>query len=167
MNRYMNAPVTIKTSQESVVLRQLSTEGDDAAYYAAYNATRDEIVAYEPEAIDKYVTPDEVREARVNPEDPHKLRFGVWSKDTFVGSINLTPIDEEEAEIGYWCDSRHKGQGYTTLAARALAVYAADRYAIVSAEVVDGNDASARVLARAGFQQTAYQAGRLIFEFKK
>ncbi len=160
----MNAPVIIPTEQSNVVLRQLATEADDVAYHAAYNVSRPEIEAFEdPEKLGKYQTVEQVREAREDPDNADRLRLGIWDNDTFVGSINLTP-DEQRVEIGYWLDTRHTGHGYATLATKALASFASERYSEVHANVVEGNTASARVLERAGFLQTAKVSGKLIFE---
>lgn len=158
----MRSPITIPTEREGVVLRELVTDADDLAYFDAYNASREEIIHFDPDAATRYLTVEKVRESRTEAEMRNKLRFGIWHKDAFVGSINLTPF-EDIAEIGYWRDSRHKGGGYTTFATRALASYASERYRRVFANVREGNKASASVLERSGFWNAGLIGEHLLF----
>jgi RimJ/RimL family protein N-acetyltransferase/mannose-6-phosphate isomerase-like protein (cupin superfamily) len=158
----MTIPLELPTEQETVRLRQL-TIADAPAYFAAVDSNRDHLSQFGEDTNSKYPDLASVVASIANPTDPNRLRLGIWDKDTFVGSANLTP-DEYGAEIGYWLDSRHTHKGYATLATRALAHYAAGRYPHVHAEVTEGNEASVRVLERAGFRQMAAEAGRLVFE---
>jgi RimJ/RimL family protein N-acetyltransferase len=160
----MNEVLVLSTEQECITLRLLSTTADDAAYFEAVNANREHLSQFDDSTAKKYRSLEDVRNARLNAGD--KVRMGIWYGDTFVGTVNATP-DEEGAEIGYWLDSRHTGHGYATLAVKALGAYVAEHYPKVHAEVVEGNDASARVLERAGFKRTAEKAGRLIFELSQ
>ncbi len=159
----MSEALFLQTSQHGVVLRQLATEADDVAYFGAIETNREHLSQFGDTTSQKYETLDDVRAARLGAGD--KVRLGIWSDQTFVGSINLTPREDgETAEIGYWLDGRYTGHGYATIAAKALGEYASERYRSVYANVVEGNDASAHVLERAGFHQTAKQAGGLVFE---
>ena len=163
----MIEPLELVTEHDGLTLRQLSTIADDIAYYEAYNASRPEIEAFEPEEVrGKYSNLDEVTDARTNPENANRLRFGIWSGDTFVGSINLTP-KEEGAEIGYWLDTRHTGHGYATLATKALANYGLTQHRRLIANVAEGNEASANVLRRSGFTATTAALGSLAFELTR
>lgn len=148
--------------RDSVILRQLTVD-DALAYAAAVDASRAHLSQYGDKTAAKYPHVGAVVESIVNPPNPHKLRMGIWDDGTFVGAVNLTP-GEDEAEVGYWLDVRHTGKGYATLAATAMAGYARAQYSRVYAKAVEGNEASARVLARSGFRQTAREAGKLIFE---
>jgi RimJ/RimL family protein N-acetyltransferase len=58
-------------------------------------------------------------------------------------------------ELAYGIDPTHRGQGYATEAASALAEFAfADgRVHVVRAHTKPGNEASARVLAKCGFRR--------------
>jgi len=160
----MNPVLELPTEQETVVLRQLTPE-DASAYFEAVDANRDHLRQFGDNTAEKYPTLESVEESIANPSNPDKLRMGIWDDETFVGSINLTPSDDgSDAELGYWLDGRHTGKGYATVAAKALAGYAKNKFPKVHAEVVDGNEASSRVLERAGFKQTAREAGKLIFE---
>lgn len=152
------------TAREGLFLRELATEADDLAYFGAIEASREHLSQFGDETATKYPGLTAVTDARINPSNPNKLRFGIWREDTLVGSINLTPDDNNTAEIGYWLDARHTGNGYATLATKALAQYARPRYSKVYANVIEGNEASVHVLERAGFKQTAKETGRLVFE---
>jgi RimJ/RimL family protein N-acetyltransferase len=155
--------LSISTERQSTFLRQLSSEADDLAYFNAIDANRAHLSQFGDETAAKYPTLEAVIEARLHPSNPGKLRFGIWNKDTFVGSINLTPDEYNGAEIGYWLDERHTGNGYATLAARALGKYGRKRYSMVYANVTEGNVASEAVLERAGYQMLAREAGKAVF----
>jgi len=160
----MNQILVLPTEQEAVVLRQLTIE-DAPAYFNAVDANREHLSQFGDTTAQKYPTLESVQESILNPTNPDKLRLGIWDEDTFVGSINLTPEEDgSEAEIGYWLDARHTGKGYATVATRALANYAKNKFPKVRAEVAEGNEASVRVLERVGFEQTAQRAGKLVFE---
>ena len=66
-------------------------------------------------------------------------------------------------DLGYYLASPFWGRGYATEAARALLAFSFDSLGIhrVEAEVVPGNDASVRVLERAGFVHEATLKDRL------
>ncbi len=165
----MKPVIHIVTERPAVVLTQLSSEADDAAYYEALDASRAHLMEFEEETLKKYPDLNAVRQARLHPDNPNKLRFGIWDDTAFVGSINLVP-DGDKAEVGYWLHVDHTGRGYATIAAGAVAKYAAQRYKRVFATVTEGNDASARVLERAGFVLSgrtilaATQLPKLIFD---
>ncbi|MFJ3900188.1 GNAT family N-acetyltransferase [Streptomyces sp. NPDC090025] len=71
-----------------------------------------------------------------------------------VGSIGLKwPPKEGVLELGYGIAPGHRGRGYATEAARAVAEFGLTAPGVhtVSAEVHPSNPASARVLEKAGF----------------
>lgn len=153
----------IPTEMQGLVLRELSTPEDDIAYFAAVEANRDHLSQFGDVTAAHYKTIEDVTASRLNAGD--KKRMGIWHDGTFVGTVNMRPQkDGTSAEIGYWLDSRHEGHGYATVATRALSGYAAQRYSRVFAEVIRGNEKSAKVLRRAGFTQTASFVGDMVFE---
>lgn len=154
----------IQTERTGVELRQLATEADDTAYFAAIDANRDHTLSQlGDETAAKYPDLASVRATRLNPANRDKLRLGIWDGEVFAGSINLTPDQYGSAEIGYWLDARHTGNGYATIATKALARYGARKYYLVYANVTDGNEASVAVLERAGFQMLAKEVGSTVF----
>lgn len=159
----MNTPLVIPTEKDPVILQQLTVE-DAPIYFAAVDASREHLSQFGDETAAKYPTLETVEASLNNPSNPDKLRMGIWDGETFVGSINLTP-DGDEAEVGYWIDSRYTGNGYATVATRALTGYAKQqRFRRIFANVSIGNEASTAVLRRSGFIETARNAGSLAFE---
>ncbi len=155
-------PLVIPTEQNEVSLRQLTLE-DAVVYFNAVDANREHLSQFEDDTSKKYPTLEEVEKSITSPTN--KLRMGIWDEDKFVGSINLTPSsDGKVAEIGYWLDERQTGKGYATVATAALTNYAKQRFTKVHAEVVEGNDASARVLKRTGFHQVGRKGTHLLFD---
>lgn len=161
----MNTPVIIPTEREGVVLREL-TEADDEIYQEAYASSRSEIAAFEEEAWTNYHTVDQVREKREKSKAAGDLRLGIWDGDQFVGMVSRKPSGKD-MEIGYWVDSRHTGKGYATIATRAAVAFDPVSPDTIFANVVEGNDASLKVLERSGFKEVARQAGKIILNLVK
>jgi len=136
------------TERDSVELRQL-VPADAQAYFEAVDASRDHLSKYGDRTAAKYPDLASVVESIERPHVANKLRLGIWDQETFVGSINLKPI-ADKAELGYWLDERYLGHGYATVAVRAL-VARAPRYIDVFAAIRTENEASKRVVSRAGF----------------
>lgn len=160
----MDKPLQIDSLNEQVVLRQLATEADDQAYFAAVDASREHLSQFGDETARRYPTVASVTKARLNPENPDELRMGIWHEETFVGSARLTPDEAGTAEIGCWLDVRHTGKGYATLATNALALYAVTRYQRVCARIAEENEAADKLLERVNFALVAREAGSLVFE---
>jgi RimJ/RimL family protein N-acetyltransferase len=158
----MEVPLLIPTEQDEVVLRQLTLK--DASIYAeTVVANRDYLSQFGDVTGAKYPDLKSVEDSITNPDNPDKLRFGIWDGDEFVGSINLTP-QGDGSELGYWLDSRRTGNGYATVATRALAGFAVENYENVHADVQYGNEASARVLRRVGFVLDHWNDGKMVYE---
>ncbi len=104
----------------------------------------------------KYATVDDVLKSILEPEEPDKIRFGMWDGDTMVGTINLKPSEDRSLEVGYLVSEQHAGQGYATRSLKALSKYAFENQDIdaLVADVYVGNDASKGVLEKAGFKYT-------------
>ncbi|MEO6508738.1 MAG: GNAT family N-acetyltransferase [Patescibacteria group bacterium] len=109
---------------------------------------------------EKYTEQDKLRESILFPPNPKRLRLAIRSKeqgDAIIGSINLTPSDQNprRAEIGYWLGHRYAGQrkGYMQRSVEALtdAAFLSGNFDELYAEVVEGNTASAKVLEKAGY----------------
>lgn len=90
-----------------------------------------------------------------------KLSEHIWIMDAgkidgpeFIGAISLRPKGEA-AVVGYWVGPPFWNTGYASEA--ALAVVGAARaagFARLTADSAEGNEASAHVLANAGFSET-------------
>jgi RimJ/RimL family protein N-acetyltransferase len=159
----MERPLILGTTLPGVQLKQLRLE-DAPAYFEAVDANREHLSQFGDQTGKKYPTVESVEASIKYPDNPNKHRMGIWDRDIFVGTINMTLI-ENNIEIGYWLDEQHTGMGYATVATRALATYAKRFYPSVYAGVNPENLVSQRVLERAGFNKVAGDAGRLVFEF--
>jgi [ribosomal protein S5]-alanine N-acetyltransferase len=121
-----------------------------------------ELLAYVdkmPPADRAEVSPDWLARVRVTAEgDPWALGFAVRKKDSgvVVGSCGFKgPPDSEGAvEVAYGIDPAHRGCGFATESAEALATFAfnSGRVRTVRGHTKPDNAASARVLAKCGFK---------------
>ncbi len=90
---------------------------------------------------------------------PGSTQFALVAADAVVGGIGWVPrtdVDRFTAEIGYWLGEPFWGRGWMTHAVRAFADWllgpsSPARLARLEARVYDFNQASARVLEKAGF----------------
>ncbi len=71
-----------------------------------------------------------------------------------VGLDGLSADQSHRAEIGYWLAQPFWGRGIMTSVVRAVCRHAFDNFGLekITAQVFAGNDASARVLEKCGFQ---------------
>jgi RimJ/RimL family protein N-acetyltransferase len=140
------APITIPTARLDLVLM-----------------TPDEVLAYvaslSPAEVAE-VSPDWIARVRATPPgDPWALSFALVQRangEKVGGCAFKGPPDAEGiVELAYGVDEAHRGRGYATEAAAALAefAFASGRVRQVRAHTKPGNVASERVLARCGFRQ--------------
>lgn len=162
MSRAEHETLLLPTERGGVFLRQL-TKHDVSAYFDAVDASRDHLSQFGDPTSTKYQTIEDVETSVIQPDDPNKLRFGIWDHDSFTGSINLTLREDGSAEVGYWLDARFTGRGYATLATKSLVDFARSRYGRIYAKVAEGNDASCKVLERAGLAETSREVGKIVF----
>lgn len=150
----MSEALSLATEKPGVVLHELVSPYDDLALFDAIEEDREHLSRAGNDIAEKYPNPGAVRKAREeNPEK--KLRLGIWDNDRLVGMIGAKPSEDESAtEIGYWLRASATGNGYATVAVKALTQYVRPRFPRVFAEVHIDNPASARVLERAGYTKT-------------
>lgn len=150
----MHNVLTIPADTPDVTLRELATKSDDIAYFEAVEENREHLSQYDDRTAIKYPTLQHVTNARQNAGD--KVRLGIWRSDEqFLGTINGTPDKvSSEIEVGYWLRACMQGNGYATIALKALTNYLAPQYKRVFAEVHKDNVGSVHVLQRAGYTQT-------------
>lgn len=160
----MQYPEFLPTERTAVTLCRL-TLGDAFTYFAAVDASRERLSQFGDQTAIKHPDLASVVDSITDPPDPNKLRMGIWDDERFTGAINLTPREEESAEIGYWLAEQETGKGYATLATAALARYAKCDFSRVYAKTHQDNDASQHVLERAGFHFVAADLEKVIFEF--
>lgn len=158
-------PVVLATEFPTVVLRELTTQQDAVAYRMAIESNVAHLSQFGDETAAKYPTLASVENSIFNPPNPTKLRLGIWSVTSFLGTVNMTPNEDgSEAEVGYWLDARRQGRGYATVAVKSLAAYANQRFDRVYAHVHPDNDRSAAVLTRAGFEPADQEGDNVVFE---
>lgn len=90
-------------------------------------------------------------------DDDDTVNFLVCSDGDPVGTIWLFDIDRVNGrgELGYWIAEGHRGEGYATAAVELTMEYAVgeQRLRRLLARVFEGNEASMRVLEKAGFER--------------
>lgn len=147
------SPIIIPTARAGLVLKQL-VPSDAAQYFALIEEDRAHLSQHEDETAHKYPTEASVRESIVSPENPKKMRFGIWDDTTFVGMVGLTPHSKVVCETGGWTGAKFCRKGYASITRRALAEYALQKlgYRRVIAKTHPNNIASQRMLVKAGFR---------------
>lgn len=148
----MTERITIRAVTETIYLKQLSPK-DAARYFSLIAYDSDHLRHFGDTTADKYPDVVSVRDSIAHPKNPEKLRFGIWDNDHMVGTINLTPSVDGEAEIGYWVGKEFVGHGYAARALKLLTGYATEvlHYDVLYCEVAVGNTASARTVKKSGF----------------
>lgn len=160
----MKRPVILKTADKNVHLRVLEAQ-DAQVFFDAVDANRDHLSQFQGIVSRQYPDIDSVLTEILQPKNPKRIRFGIWSSDTFVGSISVTP-KEDGAHLGYWVDSRHTGKGYATLAVEAICEFYLPIYSTIKGKVVFGNVNSEGVLKRCGFEKAGKADDRNIFKIE-
>ena len=94
------------------------------------------------------------------------LAVELRSTGTVIGEVLLKWASDRQGELGFAVGRDHHGQGYAAEAARAVLDLAFDDLGFhrVSATVVEGNDASTRLLGRLGFRQEARHVDGEVFK---
>ncbi len=90
-------------------------------------------------------------------ETREAFAFAILADGAVVGSCGIKHLDWEagQGEVGYWIGVPYWGRGYATAAVRRLTAVGFGELGLLRlvAEVLVGNDASMRVLAKAGFRR--------------
>lgn len=146
------APIEI-VGAEGLTLKQF-TPDDTQTIFDLIECDQDSLNAFGEGTADKYPTVDSVKRSIEAPDDPTKLRFGIYDQGIMVGSINLTPKDEGVAEVGYWVGGQFVGNSYAAKAVKELALYAFDVLGLekLIANARADNLASLKTLENSGFR---------------
>ena len=133
---------------------------DYAAWLEATRSCEATLRRWQPAWPDDYLTEAAYRRrlALFDAERAHGqgYAFHLWLDERLEGAIRLSPVRagaRSAGRLGYWVADRAAGQGLATEAVRALCGFAFERLnlARVEAAYVPQNEASGRVLAKAGF----------------
>jgi ribosomal-protein-alanine N-acetyltransferase len=105
-----------------------------------------------------------------------RTTFAVATDEEAIGGIGLefgADVHRFTAELGYWLGEPFWGRGIMTEAVRHLTAWAFESFELhrIHATVFAGNQASVRVLAKAGFQPegclraSVFKNGRILDQF--
>ena len=101
---------------------------------------------------------EEIERAQDDARRDHRYAFGVFlsSNDELIGRVALSNVSRgawQNATLGYYIDQAHTGRGYATEAVRLTLEFAFEQAGLhrVQAAVLPRNEASRRVLEKAGF----------------
>ena len=158
--------VGLDVPDEDFILRLVSPD-----YFESWRNARAEnaqiLQPFEPiwgaDALSELRYRDMAREARRSYRNATGAMMLLVHRETdeVMGGINLSNIRRRAAEmatIGYWLSRRWGGQGRMTAAVRRMVDFAFYDFRLhrVEAGCIPENDASARVLLGAGFEEEGY-----------
>lgn len=101
-----------------------------------------------------------VAEAEADRLAGRKQAFAVRRDGEVVGCCGVFGLEPGATpEVGYWIGKPYRGAGLATAAVEALLEFALRNLAldVVTAKVLEGNEASLRVLAKCGFRLTGLE----------
>lgn len=92
-------------------------------------------------------------------QDP-ETNFVITNDEEMIGAIGIIPqedVNRFSAEVGYWIGEPHWGKGTATSALIAFTEFAFNKFNLnkIFANVFEGNDASEKVLLKAGYRKEA------------
>ena len=150
---------------ERLVIRKLRDEDAQKLYE---NHLDDEVRKWFPNEC--YANVEEALDAArffADCVDNGHLPFvlGVELKETkeLIGDTGISEVEGKpgEAEIGYCIGQQYRGRGYASELLSAISAFAASRFglSVIYGRVVHGNEASARVLEKNGYQFVKEEVG--------
>lgn len=146
---------------EGVALRPL-TIGDANELAAAYRRNRSYLTPWEPNRSEDFFTEarqaDDIATRIALSEADTGCSLGLFESTTIIGRFNLGGVVRgpfQSAGLGYWVDGQYVGRGLATAAVRAIVRAAREDLGLhrLEASTLTHNQASQRVLVKAGFQQ--------------
>jgi len=149
-------PIELTVDSE-IVLRQFRAE-DAKVIFELIGRNRKHLSQHNDNTSLKYPTEASVLESIEHPKNPSRLRFGIWVKETYVGTINITPQDDKSsAEIGDYIGKEFTNKGYSTKSLNRIVLYAFEnlRLSEVFGLVHKDNTPSIKVLCKAGFTEAS------------
>ena len=103
-----------------------------------------------------YPTLESVERGINCPIDPRKIRFGIWRDGWLMGTVNLRPLSEIEAEIEYWVGRQFCGKGVAKRSVSATTSDGLTKFRVIVGKVHRDNFPSQHVLAANGFKFKDY-----------
>ena len=156
--------IILTTPDDTIQLRQL-IPSDSEPYFALVEYDREHLSQHGDTTAQKYQTLGDVADSIVHPSNPQKYRFGIWDGDVMVGSDNLTPTDDNRAELGSWVGKEHTGNGYAARARVMLVDFAFNTLGLdeVFCNVTVGNEPSRRSVEGSGFTFKEEKDGQWVY----
>lgn len=136
--------------------------GDANELAAAYRRNRSHLAPWEPDRSEDFFT--EARQAEdiaariAASEAGAGCSLGLFRGATIIGRFNLAGVVRgpfQSAGLGYWIGGQDVGRGLATAAVRAIVRAAREDLGLhrLEASTLTHNQASQRVLVKAGFEQ--------------
>lgn len=147
----------------SIVIRPLTPEHAEALLQLRLD-NREYMSRYDPIRPEHYWTIETQRELLANGQLQYEqgigYTFGMFTNDTgqLIGRIEISGVSRgpfQNANIGYFVDTQHHGQGYATEAVRWCVQFAFREAGLhrLQAGVMTWNTPSSRVLEKSGFRR--------------
>ncbi|MBG6107110.1 GNAT family N-acetyltransferase [Frigoribacterium sp. CG_9.8] len=140
---------------------RLLTERDVAVVLAAYLRNREHLAPWDPARLESFFTSAE--QSGILTDQIEQLKAGsgipfvIVKSETIIGRINLTGIVRgpfQSANVGYWVDKEHVGQGLASAALENIISYSIRDLGLhrLQAGTLLHNLGSQKVLRKAGFE---------------
>ena len=146
--------VTVRFLHTEDAAEKLKLEVENREFFEAYAMTR------YPDFYTLPIQKELIEIYEDQKEDDQAYSFGIFENRTglLVGTISLVQVMRgplQSAVLGYALDKKHNNKGYTTEAVKLVVAYAFRKLALhrIEAGVMPGNEASVRVLEKAGFHK--------------
>lgn len=169
MERKIRKSIEILAGSTGMRLKQFA-KSDSQAIFELIDRNRSHLSQFGDTTAEKYQNVESVKKSISNPKNPDRLRLGIWDNGVLVGSVNLTPDDDDKTkgEIGYYLGSEFTGKGYMIKAVTTLTEFAFKNlgYKEIYGKVHKDNIGSQKVLLKSGFVENGSVDGDLIFTLK-
>lgn len=161
LDRVLTNPVPLS---DDVTLRPLRAD-DAEALTAAYARNREHLAPWDPVRDESFYTAQgqraEVARLLAAQQAATTLPLVLATQDAVLGRATLGGITRgpfHSAGLGYWIDGEYAGRGLMTAAVTAIVTIARDELGLhrLQAETLQHNEASQRVLRRAGFERIGF-----------
>lgn len=146
--------VHIRFLDEKDAKEKLRLETENRAFFEAYSMTR------YPDFYTLPIQQELIEIYAAQKENDEAYYFGIFEnkENLLVGTASLVQVMRgslQNAVLGYALDKRHNNKGYATEAVKLVVAYGFRKLALhrIEAGVMPGNDASIRVLEKAGFHK--------------
>jgi len=88
----------------------------------------------------------------INHDD---LTFSIFMNDSLIGGVGVSLEEDNKLDLGYWVGREYWGNGYATEAVMGLIKYVKEETSFkqITAGYIKGNNTSANVLRKLGFEE--------------